>query len=286
MRSAKAWMVAGATVLASTVANAAEPPPYYPPPPPVLRPICVPRAQANQWPGVPICAEEQFGKWYLRGDIGMTNQQVSRLDNALYAGNSIQAVGYNFTSSPLFGLGIGYEANEWLRFDVTGEYRGKSEFNGLDIVNANYTDEYTAKKSEWLFLANAYVDLGTWWCITPFVGAGVGFDRVTIGSFLDVNTPNQGVAYGATASKWNFAWALHGGLAYQVTPNLTVELAYRYVDLGDGITGDLVTYNGINNVYNPMEFKSLSSHDVKLGIRWTCCETEVPPPPPPLVTKG
>ena len=36
------------------------------------------------------------------------------------------------------------------------------------------TDTYHATKNEWVVLANAYVDLGTWWCITPFIGAGVG----------------------------------------------------------------------------------------------------------------
>ena len=25
-----------------------------------------------------------------------------------------------------------------------------------------------------VFMANAYIDLGTWWCLTPFIGAGVG----------------------------------------------------------------------------------------------------------------
>jgi hypothetical protein len=27
---------------------------------------------------------EDFGGWYLRGDIGFSNQQVKKLDNALY----------------------------------------------------------------------------------------------------------------------------------------------------------------------------------------------------------
>ena len=35
-------------------------------------------------------------------------------------------------------------------------------------------DTYNGTKSEWVVLANAYVDLGTWWCMTPFIGAGVG----------------------------------------------------------------------------------------------------------------
>ncbi len=37
-----------------------------------------------------------------------------------------------------------------------------------------------------LVLANAYVDLGTWWCVTPFIGAGVGGARVTMANYTDV----------------------------------------------------------------------------------------------------
>ena len=45
-------------------------------------------------------------------------------------------------------------------------------------------------------------------------------------------------------SKWNFAWAAHAGLAYQVSPNVTLELAYSYVDLGSGTTGTVTTFDG------------------------------------------
>ena len=76
------------------------------------------------------------------------------------------------------------------------------------------------------------------------------------------------MAFADDASKWNFAWALHAGLAYKVSKNFAVELSYRYVRLGDAVTGDIVTYQGTNNVYNPTTFKSLSSHDIRLGVRW------------------
>jgi opacity protein-like surface antigen len=183
---------------------------------------------------------------------------------------SVNTVQKGFDSSMLFGLGLGYQWNNWLRTDVTGEYRSKANFHGLQIVDSGgmFTDEYRASKSEWLFLANAYVDLGTWWNITPFVGVGAGMSRNTISDFLDVNTPNLGVATGADTSKWSFAWALHAGLAYKVTKNLTIEFAYRYVDLGDAKSGDLVTYLGGNSVNNPEEFHHLTSNDFKLGVRW------------------
>lgn len=231
---------------------------------------------------------EEFGGWYLRGDIGMSNQRVGNLDNALYATNPYTPVNRDFSSAPFFGLGVGYAFNSWLRIDITGEYRGGADFHGLDIYPTG-DDEYSGVKSELTFLANAYVDLGTWYSITPFVGAGIGLSRNTISDFTDVNTIAPQVAYGGTASKWSLAWALHAGLAYQVAPNFTVELAYRYLNLGSAQSGDLVTYNGTNLIYNPMEFNHLTSHDVKFGMRWAIEPVQMLRPvyaPPPLSSRG
>ena len=136
------------------------------------------------------------------------------------------------------------------------------------------TDTYHATKQEWVVLGNAYVDLGTWWCMTPFIGAGVGGARVAINNFTDQGIANNGfgalpgLATGDSVAKWNFAWALHAGVAYKVTPGFTVELAYRYLDMGNGLTGDLRTFDGTNNINNPMTFRSITSHDLKIGVRW------------------
>jgi len=278
-------MMAATVMTAATAANAADVPLYQPPP----QPICVPRAQAHLWPGVPLCAEEAvFGGWYLRGDIGFSNQTVHRVENNLVTLPEVDHVSAGFSTAGIFGLGVGYNVNNWLRLDVTGEYRGNSDFTGLDVTSlsgGNFTDEYRAKKSEWLFLANAYLDLGTWWCVTPFVGAGIGTSRVTISGFQDINTPNAGVAFGPTESKWNFAWALHAGLAYQVNQNLALEFSYRYAHLGDGIVGDVRTYTGRNQFKDDVTtFKNINSHDLRLGVRWVCCDA--PPPPPPIISKG
>jgi opacity protein-like surface antigen len=275
MRSVKSFIAAGAVSLLSTAAFAADmpiaEPPMYAPPPPV-----------------------DFGGGYLRGDIGFSNQRVDRLNNALDANNTSSVQNLSFNTAGIIGLGAGYRFNNWFRADVTGEYRGNSQFFGTDHITfpgGVGTDTYHATKSEWVVLANAYADLGTWWCITPFIGAGVGGARVSINNFTDQGITNlgagalPGLAFGDNVSRWNFAWALHAGLAYQVSPNFTVELAYRYLDMGDGLTGDLRTFDGTNNVFNPMTFRNITSHDVKLGVRWNL---DSPPAymPPPLVTKG
>ena len=223
---------------------------------------------------------EVGGGWYLRGHIGMANQTLGHLDNVLFStATTLENLDPgNFAAVPTFGLGIGYRHNENLRFDLTGEYRGKSSFSALQFYDTDGdptttgdqgTDEYTAQKSEWLFLVNGYYDIGTWHGVTPYVGAGIGASRNTISGFRDVNTVTNGVAYGATASKWNLAWALHAGLGFQATDNLAIDLGYSFVSLGSARSGDLVTYSGTSTVDNPMHFKDLYSHDVKLGLRYS-----------------
>ncbi|WP_245310293.1 outer membrane protein, partial [Bradyrhizobium jicamae] len=217
-----------------------------------------------------------------------------RLNNALDATVTTSRQTNPFGTAGIFGLGVGYKVNNWFRADVPGEYRGNSQFHGKDVITfpgGFGTDTYHATKSEWVVLANAYVDLGTWWCVTPFIGAGVGGARVSIANFTDQGITNiggvtsPGLAFGDNVAKWNFAWAVHAGLAYKVTPNFTVELAYRYLDMGDGLTGDLRTFDGTNAIYNPTTFKNITSHDLKLGVRWDLTSPAVYAPPP-LIRKG
>lgn len=291
MRSVKSVVVAGAVALLSSTAAFAADVPIAPPPPPYGYAPPPNYAPPPAYASPPAPYVEDFSGWYLRGDIGITQQRVKSLFNVLYEtpGTSVQTIGAGFGGSALFGVGVGYQFGSWLRADVTGEYRMKASIHGLDIVSFNGvpigTDEYRGNKEEWLALVNLYADLGTWWCITPFIGVGVGGVKTTISSFVDVNTPNGGVAFAHNASKFNFAYALHAGLGYKVSNNLTLELAYRYVHLGDAQSGDLRTFTGINAVNNPMHFNDISSHDVKLGVRWTCCEPAAPVAPPPVLMR-
>jgi opacity protein-like surface antigen len=246
---------------------------------------------------------EDYGAWYLRGDIGMTNQRVGHLDNVLFD-STVVVHEKVFDSSPLFGIGLGYKYNNWLRFDGTAEYRGGATFHGFDTYTFDPApgtpitrmNDYRAVKSEWLFLANAYLDLGTWHSVTPFIGAGIGGSYNTISGFRDMDPTSRtcvapctsfgaAAAYASPASKWNFAWALHAGLSYQVTPNFIVELAYRYVDLGSAQSGDLIGFDGTNLINNPMLFKHLTSNDLKLGVRWMFADNFFPSYEPPLVRK-
>jgi opacity protein-like surface antigen len=277
MVSVKVASVAGAVALFATVANAADMPSL----PPVYMP--------------PI---EEFSAsgWYLRGDIGMTNQQFKGLHQRLYdvPGTHVEAVGMGWDSSTFFGLGIGYKVNDWFRADLTGEYRGKANFHGSDNVTFNGgqgVDNYTGSKSEWVFMANAYVDLGTWWCVTPYIGAGIGGANIKISGFRDdgfIIGGANAVTYAEDASKWNFAWALHAGLSYKVTQSMSIDFGYRYIDLGSATTGPTRAFDGTFSNGGPFTFNHITSHDLKLGVRWMleAPEQKQPMMLPPLMRRG
>ena len=225
----------------------------------------------------PAPAPLATGGWYLRGAIGMSNQSLDQLDYQYF-----QTPGYatewmnkgDFSSAPTFSLGAGYQFNDWFRADLTGQYRAKADFYAsqrvTDLGNDNvYSDDYTARKSEWLFLANGYVDLGTYRGITPYVGAGIGTSRNTITGFRDVNTELGATGYADAHSHWNFAWALHAGLGFQVTENLIFDLGYSYVDLGNAKTDTAYNTNPAwSRANDGFKFKDITSHDVNFGIRY------------------
>ena len=183
--------------------------------------------------------------------------------------------------------------NNWLRFDVTGEYRAKAKFRGSDNVTflggaGTAADNYSASKSEWVMLGNGYLDLGTWWSITPFVGAGVGFTRNQIDGFRDdgIGFGNGTPILGDQGVKWNFAWALHAGAAYTVTPSFKlhggVPLSQpgRRADRSHPAPDNSFTNGGA------FGFNGIVSNDVMFGLRWML-QPEAPVyAPPPLVRKG
>ena len=270
MSAAKILTLAGAIALLSTAAVAAD----FPPPMP------------------PQVAPADASGWYLRGYLGMSNQFFNGLSHPSFT--SVPQFAWSdkggFDSAPFFGGGVGYIWNNWLRFDATGEWRGKASFHALDHFDNGgtlNTNDYTGSKTEWVGLFNAYLDLGTWWRITPYIGAGVGVANIRIEHFRDTNAIGGGVNWADSRNKTNLAWALHAGASYKVTNNFAVDLSYRYLNMGNGQTGTLINLDPTlpsPNPLAPMTFRNIQSHDLMLGMRWML--QQEPVYQPPLVRKG
>jgi opacity protein-like surface antigen len=225
------------------------------------------------------------GPWYFKGFVGMANPNVDGISDELLAtAPAFVIFDHDIKSSPLFGVGFGYDTGHYFRFDLTGEYRGSAIF----LANLKYagtdgdfgtggTDEYTADIQSWVGLANMYIDIGTWHCITPYVGGGIGFATIDVIGLKDVNVPTLGVAFGKDNTETNFAWALYAGLSYKVTPGLTLDLAYRFTDIGDAKSGPRASYNDQFHA-GGVGIDDITSNDVMLSVRWALGSQPAPMP--------
>ncbi len=122
-----------------------------------------------------------------------------------------------------------------------------------------------ARSGRTVILANGYIDLGTWNCLTPFIGAGVGVAFNSLEDFTDIGIGTSGSGVGSNPTETHLAWALHAGVSYAVTQNFSVELAYRYLNYGS-ITDTINCTGGCHP--DSYKFHNLSSNDFMLGFRW------------------
>jgi opacity protein-like surface antigen len=211
-------------------------------------------AQAADMPEIiqqPASAIQQLGStWYLRGDIAY---RLNALSSADWNGAAVADPGLGTAFAA--GLGIGAKMG-WLRIDATADYAFPSQFQGTVPGIATFSGNMTSV----VVLANAYADLGTWQSFTPYVGAGLGVAGVrTAGLANTFVQPADGIS---GADQWNVAWALMAGVGYSVTPNVLIDLGYRYLHLGDAASG--VDQSGA--MLTP---HGLSASEVRLGVRYT-----------------
>ena len=186
------------------------------------------RSACRRTPG--RCLYEVGSGWYVRGDLGVSFDdgpasrcrplgaaaRVRRLDVPRLFRTDLHST--DFTG----GVGAGYRFNDYLRFDATWDYRtgpgGSSQstvvcpygLTGLTsqvppnpllgyLYNTSNTciGRTSLKQHNNTFLGNAYVDLGTYYGFTPYIGGGLGFNINTMSGSLAFNETANGQPYAA-----------------------------------------------------------------------------------------
>jgi len=198
----------------------------------------------------PVFVQEYASGWYLRGDLGY------RL-NDLDGGSSLIGINpANPTIDDRFtvGGGGGYKSG-WFRADVTMDYAPRASFTSV-------TPDYRMKVETFTALVNTYLDLGTWYGITPYIGAGAGLSWNRTSDYFSNALLFPGLQ-GAdiNKAKWDFAWAAMAGLTFNLSPNLLMDFSYRYLNMGDAITP-------IANNNNQITIKDMTAQEFRVGLRY------------------
>ena len=189
--------------------------------------------------------------WYLRGDVGA---RWGRLTGAMAAPGFVDPTDSTLDKSAVFGVGAGFRRN-WIRGDLTVDSAAAQNYQGT-VATAG---DVTAKIQTTTALLNIYADLGTWYRLTPYIGAGIGAARVTVSDFNNASTPPFSGA--PELSRWNLAWAAMAGTAFAISRNLQIDLGYRYLNFGNVQTSD--------GPGGHMTFKNVAAQEVRIGLRWS-----------------
>ena len=114
--------------------------------------------------------------------------------------------------------GVGCRITDNLRVEFNTGYRFDANLrDGFNSLNAD-VGTFTGMTNVWWDI----YDIGGW---KPYVGGGMGVAISHVDSSLPV---------GSTGSRWDasFAWQVGAGLGIDVTDNLTLDIGYRFSDLG------------------------------------------------------
>ncbi len=228
--------------------------------------------------------------FYVRGDVGIGNYSNPKFSQSDLEGNGGSFISQSIEDTVYQSVGIGVQMTQRLRFDLTGEYRSTANIKAMDNLTAELTEPagslqantlYQGDLTSYVGMLNGYVDLFHHRGFTPYVGAGVGFAHntmsglttITSSTFTDTDTGAQIVESSAGTSRsnsqTNFAWALMAGTSFDLSPNAKLDIGYRYLNLGSGISASSSLLDCLcGTVGEPVKISDLDAHEIRIGVRW------------------
>ena len=176
----------------------------------------------------------------------------------------------NYGTGMMFDAGVGFRASPSLRLEGTIAHLPSLAFKGNFGNNPAGTTQSTV--SALVGLATANVDLTAFTGhlpggLQPFVLGGLGFATLTNSREDDYA---NGVAYNGSisgATQTNLAWTVGGGIGFPVTDRLTLDVAYRWLDLGERKVGPTLSFNGLS-APSTQDRSDLRVHTIMLGLRY------------------
>lgn len=212
---------------------------------------------------------------YVRADASYGSLRSPRpVSTASSSLSGFRFDGAQLGSATAFGMGAGYQFNDYARVDVTGEYRASARYNAtasyLDPGSCptRCSDAYLGAFSSAVLMANGYGEIGSWFDVTPFLGVGLGVARIASGPFSLAAANGHGEGQASGAARLRLAFALMAGASYDLTPQIKLETSYRYLNMGSGQSGAISCAPATGACAQQAQQVGLGSHDVRIGLRY------------------
>ena len=135
-------------------------------------------------------------------------------------------------------------------------------FNGVELqALEGFPSLFVNELRTQSLMLNGYYDFKNKSKFTPYLSAGVGVSRIE--NKVSINPEFFGDSENITTdTNNNFTWTAGAGIAYKVTENVALDLAYRYVDAGETDVSQSIGGIKLKNTAD------LVSHDYSLGVRY------------------
>ena len=166
---------------------------------------------------------------------------------------------------------VGWGFGNGFRVQIGGNFYR----NTAHKIVPNYASEVSASGgiNRYGFMVNGLYDIPVNFPLTPYVGAGVGYQWEKLGHITD----NYGDNLSGTGG--SFAYDVIAGVAYDIpqVPGLALTAEYRFMQLVQTHPfqiADAATATRMN-------FGQTSSHTFLLGVRYQIFNPPPPPPPAP-----
>jgi len=218
-------------------------------------------------------ANAQTSRFYLRGDLGLALGTPS-VETDTNPASPIASLGSDtingtFGTGVMFDMGVGFRAFSFLRLEGTIGYIPSLAYKGAFGSSGATTTQGSV--SALVGLATANIDLAAFTGplpggLQPYLLGGVGFANVTNSGEDDFfNTNYRNTISGTTQT--NVAWTVGGGVGIPVAERLTLDVTYRWLDLGERRVGPTL-FTPTGQFPLTQDRADLRVHTIMMGLRY------------------
>ena len=216
--------------------------------------------------------EPLISGFYIKGETGASfSGNAGRFTVEDSSGGQASFDDRDLGPAAVVGLGGGIELAGFFRGELMFDYRTGYE---IDTVEDRFLPGLAASAdvdSYSLFL-NAYFDVLSFDLsgveLTPYLGGGVG---LAINDLDDTRFDEPGFSAidleGGTTTQ--FAWNAAAGLGIGVSESFTIDLGYRYVDLGRFESGRQARQGSSVDRFQQKVEGDLTAHEVLVALRYS-----------------